>query len=157
MTQTLWSTTPDQVVRYTEGDCWLVAFELGCLLGAPLVSICDPLDQDDWHHVTVDLGCETLLDALGLHSRYELTLAWEKRTHSPVAIRELGRFHDLDAYLHALDGERQLAAFVSRRDEDDARQFAREITRALTETTHDHADDHIHSWSSRFWQEQMGA
>lgn len=154
MSDLLWSITADEVVRYTEGDCWLLAFELGRILNAPLVSLCDPLDQDEWHHVTVDLGCETLLDAVGVHSRVVLSAAWEKRTKGHVTLRELGRFSCLDAYLRVLDGE-HLGRFISHSDEKDARQLAQTITTALTEGFHDD-HDYLHSWAARRRQEQMG-
>lgn len=157
MAALLWRVTPAQVTRYTEGDCWLLAFEMGRLLNAPLVSLCDPTDRDDWHHVAVDLGRETLLDAIGVHSRDELSSAWETHTGGPVVLRELGFFHDLDSYLMELDGERRLAGFVSWADEEDARQLAHEIARALTEDTHDHANNHLHGWTTRRRQEQVGA
>jgi hypothetical protein len=95
--------TPLTRVIYTQSDCWLLAFELGLKLNAPLLALVDPDDPFDWDHVVVDLGRETVLDVEGLATRDEITRCWSKPLY-PKVLRELGRHHSMDEYLIALDG-----------------------------------------------------
>lgn len=113
------------LVQYTEGDCWLLAYHLAAQLSAPLVALVNPADQHDWHHVTVDLGRERLLDAFGVRTREETRDYWSRRQGEPVAFRELGRIATVTDLLHRLDGDRFISDFVTERDEAISRAAAR--------------------------------
>lgn len=115
--------TGDSVVRYTEGDCWHLAFELGKMLNAPLVAIVSENDPGDWHHVAVDLGRERLLDVLGVRTRDEHMRFWGVRLRTPLAFRELGRHHALQEMLQDLDTFR-LDMMLTRKDEEDCAEVA---------------------------------
>lgn len=162
-----WRPRPDQVARYTEGDCWLLAFQLGQILAAPITTLCTADDPADWQHVAVDLGRERLLDVTGTRPREELRADWETRTGTRLVFRELGFFHVMEEYLDALDGS-HLGWFISRHDEDSARTVAHRIARAITggHNNHDHshtsgsdqpAVHHVLRGSGRFREERVGA
>jgi hypothetical protein len=122
------------ITRFTEGDCWLLAFELGRMADLPLVALVIPYDHADWCHVAADLGRETLLDVLGPRSRDETMRFWVERVGEPLVYRELGRFHTLDEYLRTLDAM-VLETFVSQMDEEDARTVARALYDRHVSTT----------------------
>lgn len=104
------------LVRYTEGDCWHLAFELGKALDAPLIALSYADDDDSWCHVAVDLGRESVLDVMGRTTRDEILREWESQMGEPLRIRELGRFHCLDDLLKAL-GDSGFGLLVSEWDE----------------------------------------
>lgn len=117
--------TPSAVQQFTEGDCWLLAFELGRELGAPLVALVEVGAPHYWDHVLVDLGRERLLDVLGVHTREETLARWNEKPGEALTFRELGRFHTLTGLLLALDGmEDTTGLYVSHDDENDARHVA---------------------------------
>jgi hypothetical protein len=118
--------TGDTVVRYTEGDCWHLAFELGKMLNAPLVAIVSANDPDEWHHVSVDLGRERLLDVLGCRTRDEHMLFWGVRLRTPLTFRELGRHYSLQELLVNLDDCR-LDMMLTRQDEEDCLEVAKAL------------------------------
>jgi hypothetical protein len=111
--------TNSAVIRYTEGDCWLLAYKLGVLLDLPLVALVLADDPDDWMHLAVDLGRESLLDVLGVRTRVETLAFWEGRARGAVRFSELGRFETLDSMLDALD-DVPLGLYVTEKDERDA-------------------------------------
>lgn len=115
--------TGDAVIRYTEGDCWHLAFVLGRMLNAPLVALARAESPDDWMHVLVDLGRETVLDVLGPRTRDESMAHWTRECRVPLVYRELGRFHSLQDMLKNLDDCR-LDMMITRRDEEDVTEVA---------------------------------
>lgn len=169
MITTDWRPRPDQITRYTEGDCWLLAFQLGGILNAPVTALCAAEDPADWLHVAVDLGRERLLDVTGLHYREDMRANWAERSRGPVVFRELGFFHSIDEYLIALDGT-HLGWYISLTDEDQARTTAHAIARSVRGEQHggdnatddsdgedDDSDDHLLCWSGRRWKELLDA
>lgn len=115
--------TRSAVIRYTEGDCWLLAYKTGLLLDSPLVAMALVSDRSDWVHLAVDLGRESLLDVFGVRSREETRDYWSDRLREPIALLELGRFESLDSLLEALD-DTALGLCVTERDERDATAVA---------------------------------
>lgn len=115
--------TPNAVVRYTEGDCWLLAFELGKVLNVPLVALARADEPENWMHVVVDLGRETVLDVLGPRTRDESMDHWTREYRVGLVFRELGRFHSLQDMLRNLDDCR-LDMMLSRQDEEDVTEVA---------------------------------
>lgn len=118
--------TRSAVIRYTEGDCWLLAYEIGVLLDLPIVALVSAQDRTDWRHLTVDLGRERLLDVLGVRSREETMQFWSVRARSALEFREVGRHQTLDSLLGALD-DMPLGLHVTERDQADARCVARAL------------------------------
>lgn len=118
--------TGDAVVRYTEGDCWHLAFELGRILDAPLVAIVYANDPEEWLHVATDLGRESLLDVLGVRTRDEILRFWRVRAREPLAFRELGRHNSLQDMLRDLDSCR-FDMMLTRQDEEDCIEVARAL------------------------------
>lgn len=111
---------------YTESDCWILAFELGLKLNAPLLALVSVEDAHAWDHVVVDLGRETVLDVRGRASRDEITSRWSRTACTPLRLRELGRHHSFSNYLEALDGVRSSALVY-----DDDRATAQTVADAL--------------------------
>lgn len=120
--------TPAAIQQFTEGDCWLLAFELGRELSAPLVALVEVGAPHCWDHVLVDLGRERLLDVFGVHTREETLAYWNGKPGEALTLRELGRFHTLTGLLLALDGvEDTTGLYVSHDDERDARHVAQAL------------------------------
>jgi hypothetical protein len=115
--------TPTSIRLYTQGDCWILAFELGLLLDAPLLALVSENDEHEWDHVVVDLGRETVLDVQGRASRDEITRRWTPGARTPLVLRELGRHYSMSDYLHALEGIRS-ATVVTETERENARIVA---------------------------------
>lgn len=121
-------------MRYTFGDCWHLAFETGKILNAPLVAVVRVDDPDDWVHVAVDLGRESLLDVHGVRTREVILHEWEERLLPPLMFRELGRHASLQDLLAGLDDCR-LDMMLTRQDEEDCLAVAQALAEAVRSTT----------------------
>lgn len=61
--------TPEDIKRYTKGQCWVLAWHLNQVL--PQSSIID-FNQ----HVLVKIGDDEYLDVTGVHTKAELAKVW---------------------------------------------------------------------------------
>lgn len=153
--------TGDTITRYTEGDCWHLAFVLGRTLNAPLVAIALERDPEDWVHVSVDLGRERLVDVLGVRTRDETMLFWHTRVREPLVFRELGRHHSLEGMLSNLDDCR-LDMMLTQQDEEDCAAVAAALAEQARpiqseKRTNGHEHYHVHGGPSRVGEESLGA
>lgn len=146
--------TTNAVLRYTQGDCWILAFELGRILDAPLIALVWPDDPLQWDHVVVDLGRETVLDVQGLASRDEILHRWSQPPHE-VTLREIGRHHSFTDYLTELDGYRS-NTIVYESDREAAQAVAHALIAIHLQKRGDHAHDHVHGRPARRGEVPMG-
>lgn len=112
---------------YTQGDCWILAFELGLLLNAPLLALVSNDSPHAWDHVVVDLGRETVLDVEGRATRDEITSRWSRNACTPLVLRELGHHTSMNDYVLMLDGIPLSACVATEEDRELAQAMARTL------------------------------
>lgn len=78
--------TPDEILMFTEGDCWKLAYELHNRGVGRIVGIVDRVEIDDWCHMAVKLDDGTFLDAFGVSTREQLLQRWSQFCGSKVGV-----------------------------------------------------------------------
>lgn len=63
------------LVRFTDGDCWVLAHAINRLTGFPVCTFCDDLGRADYH-VFVQLPDGRYLDIQGISTHEELIRRW---------------------------------------------------------------------------------
>lgn len=86
--------------QFTEGDCWLLAWELHTRGGWPIVVMCRDFPQTSWEHVFVEVEPGRYLDIEGFHSAEELEQAWSCR----LVPLPSDAFPDFETYVQCMTG-----------------------------------------------------
>jgi hypothetical protein len=69
--------TPAGIETFTEGDCWILAVELGRIASLPVYQV-NPSATSGWAvHWVVKLDGDRYLDVEGIHGRSALLRRWE--------------------------------------------------------------------------------
>lgn len=77
--------TPDEIMVFTEGDCWKLAYELHQRGVGQIVGAVERDDPDFWYHMAVELEDGTFLDAFGISTRQQFIDRWSEFTKSTAA------------------------------------------------------------------------
>lgn len=124
---------------YTEGDCWILAFELGLLLDRPIVAVGPSPFPEWWDHVLVDLEDGRLLDVYGPHRESECLARWSRPSDAdPVGFTHLGLHDEWSAYCDVLGTSVFLA---NGEDQRAARRIAQELV-----DQHGLSRKKVHAW-----------
>lgn len=68
------------ISTFTEGDCWILAYELWRETGWPIYRVGPTSDPDGAQHYVIKAPGDRYLDVIGVHTRHALLKAWEEKS-----------------------------------------------------------------------------